>query len=102
MSASLDRLSFYVLDALADDWESLEQIVPHVGRFIGVGDASHIACVVVELLSKGLLVEMKHTSLKPHMIVETPTEYWFSMTSKGRALWEAESRNLDSGDQQTT
>ena len=102
MSASLDRLSFHILNTMADDWESLEQIAPHVMEFSGIGNTSQIACVIVDLVSEGLLVEMKHVSLTPEMIVQTPIEYWFRMTPRGRALWEAESRNFDASEQQTT
>ena len=95
MRTALDKLGFYVMNATADDWESLEQIMPHVEEFVCVTDSSDVARLIVELVAEGLLEEMKHTPLTPQMIVRTPIEYWFAMTARGRALWDAESREYE-------
>ena len=92
MRTTLDKLSFYVMNATADDWESLEQIMPQVEEFTGVADSSRVARLIVELVAEGLLEEMKHIPVAPHMIIQTPIEYWFAMTARGRALWDAESQ----------
>jgi hypothetical protein len=90
MRTTLDKVSYFVMNATADDWESLEQIMPQVERFAGVTDSSQVARLIVDLVAEGLLEETKHTRVTPKMIVETPIEFWFAMTPAGRALWSSE------------
>ena len=95
MRTSLDKPSFFLMDATADDWESLEQIMPVVAEYAGVTDSSRVAGLIVELLADGLLEEMKHTPVTPQMIVQTPIEFWFAMTPAGRALWTSEAHKYE-------
>jgi|ERR1700722_2695210 len=90
MRTSLDKPSFWLMNATADDWESLDQILPQVKRHAGVGDCSQVARLIVDLVAEGLLEEMRHTPVTPQMIIQTPIEFWFAMTPAGRALWGSE------------
>ncbi|HKW93888.1 MAG TPA: hypothetical protein VJX92_18490 [Methylomirabilota bacterium] len=88
--ALLDSLTWHVMDATADDWESLEQILPHLRRFHGVVDPSEAAEVIVRLVRDGLMEEMRHGSVDAQAVVKEPIEYWFRMTPLGRSLWDSE------------
>jgi hypothetical protein len=93
MRTALDEFTWHMMDAMADDWESLDQTVPHIERFLGSTDRSRVAQLLVELVSEGLLREMErlpYQQLTPEMILHAPIEYWFSMTPGGRALWDSE------------
>jgi hypothetical protein len=92
MRTSLETLSFYVMNATADDWESLDQIMLDVAEFAEVADRPRVAKLIVDLLAEGLLEEMKQCPVTPKMIIQNPIEYWFGMTAKGRALWQTESQ----------
>ena len=92
MRTALDRLGFYVMNATADDWESLEQIMSQTTEFARVTDRSQVAHQIVELLREGLLQEMKKTPVTLEMIVQTPAEYWFGMTARGRTVWQSQSQ----------
>jgi len=85
-----DALTWYVMDATADDWESLEQILPHVNRFCDPADAGMIAKTVARLVSEGLMEEMQHSPVDIEAVLQDPIEYWFRMTKRGREIWEAE------------
>jgi hypothetical protein len=95
MRSTLDKPSFFLMNATADDWESLEQIMPQVKEFAGVTDSLLVSRLIVELIADGLLEEMKHTPVTPQMIVERPIEFWFTMTPAGRALWDSEARKYE-------
>jgi hypothetical protein len=95
MRSTLDKPSFFLMNATADDWESLEQIIPQVKEFAGVTDSLLVSRLIVELIADGLLEEMKHTPVTPQMIVERPIEFWFTMTPAGRALWDSEARKYE-------
>ena len=93
MRSTLDEFTWYIMDAMADDWESLDQIVPHIEHFVGSTDRSRVALLLVDLVSEGELQEMKlspEQQLTTEMIMKTPIKYWFSMTPHGRALWDSE------------
>ncbi len=78
------------MDATADDWESLEQILPQVQRFHGAVAPPEVAEVIVRLVRDGLMEEMQHGSIDAQEVVREPVEYWFRMTPLGRSLWESE------------
>ncbi len=86
----LDSLTWHVMDATADDWESLEQILPHVCATHGPVEAIAAAEVIARLMAESLMEEMQHASVIPQAIVSNPIEYWFRMTPRGRDLWDAE------------
>jgi hypothetical protein len=78
------------MDATADDWESLEQILPHVREAHGPVEAIAVAEVIARLMVGGLMEEMQHASVRPRAVVSEPIGYWFRMTPRGRVLWDAE------------
>jgi hypothetical protein len=84
----LNSMQWHVLDATADDWESLAQIVPHVNAWHGKTEPDAIARVIAELVSSGLLEEAEGRTVIASQLVEHPSRLWFSMTKSGRELWE--------------
>lgn len=93
MRTTLDEFTWLTMDAMADDWESLEQIVPHVEHFVDSAERARVARLLIELVSEGAVREMEqlpYRRLTAEMILGTPIEYWFSMTPAGRALWDSE------------
>jgi hypothetical protein len=86
----LDSLTWHVMDATADDWESLDQILPHVRETHGQVEAVAVAKVIARLIEEGLMEEMQRASVSAQAIVSDPIEYWFRMTPGGRATWETE------------
>ena len=85
-------MSFYVLNATADDWESFGQIMPQAAAFAGVTDRSQVAQQITAVLADGLLQEMKGASVTPESLRQAPDEYWFAMTPAGRTLWKNEAQ----------
>jgi hypothetical protein len=78
------------MDATADDWESLEQILPHVREFHGPIEGTAVAELIARLVGEGLMEEMQHPVIDPAQVVAEPIEFWFRMTSLGRATWDSE------------
>jgi hypothetical protein len=97
MRTALDRPAFEVMNATADDWESIDQIMSAVGRFVGMTDRFQVAKLIVDLISEGLLEVEPQKHVTTDGIVETPCEYWFRMTTSGRALWSAEAHKFELG-----
>jgi hypothetical protein len=93
----LDRLDWEIMNATADDWESLDQILPSVAAFCGPFNAHAVACSIARLVIEGLMEEMKHGAVEPESIVNTPIDYWFRMTSHGRELWSSEAERFAEG-----
>ena len=93
MEKLIDEYEWHVLDATADDWESLDQIVPHLERFLGPVDRAGIVRLIIKLVDDGMLKEMRYKAyrnLTAEMILETPMEFWFCMTTEGKELWDSE------------
>ena len=90
MRTTLDKLSFEVMNATADDWESLEQIMSAVEKYAGDTGRLAVARLIFDLVSEGLFEVGQNKSVTPELIVKDPLEYWFRMTTQGRALWDAE------------
>ena len=109
--ASLDRTDWEILDATADDWESLEQIFLLVcfeysdadsaaaarrgGTYRRVQDAvllEEIADRVRILLAKGLLTVRQGEGGRA-VTEQDDLSYvwkgWFRMTPQGKELWES-------------
>jgi len=86
----MDSLTWHVMDATADDWESLEQILPHVREFHGPVEPAAVAEIVGRLVREGLMEEMQRSVIDPEAVVADPIEFWFRMTPRGRAIWDAE------------
>jgi hypothetical protein len=99
----LDNLAWEIMDATADDWESIDQILPRVNEFFGSVEALIIAGTLALLVEEGLMrvarpVEEGYMTdvqngfvVEPRSVVDNPTEYWFCMTPRGRDLWDSES-----------
>ena len=87
----IDQVTWYVLDAMADDWESLDQIVPHIERELAPVDRTEVARILLRLLGRGLIEEMGHDPVTREKLLRDSVEYWFAMTPQGRQVWETES-----------
>ena len=81
-------LTLEVLNATADDWDSLEQIHPQVNQYWRVVEASVVAEEMIRLLAAGMFEVMPKTPLNPEAILADPIEYWVRMTPAGRAEWQ--------------
>ncbi len=91
-----DAISWEVLNATADDWESLEQVHPAVCRFVAPVSEGIVASVIARLVRDGLMEEMSGGVIDPAAIAANPTEFWFRMTPHGREVWEAEAARFQS------
>lgn len=79
------------MNATADDWESLTQIVPEVEQSLGPQARGAIEEAVRLAVSSGYLVA-KTGDWKPASLVDGEiAAYWFRMSDTGRAIWETES-----------
>lgn len=85
----LGSLTFWIMNATADDWESLDQIQPAVEQGWEPTPRVILAEEIVRLVQVGLLDEMPHRDrgngmLSVPAIVADPMHYWFRMTAEGR------------------
>jgi hypothetical protein len=87
-------LAFEVMNATADDWESLEQIHPQVNEYRGMVEASVVAEEMMRLLSIGLFEVMPKAPSTVEAILAEPTEYWFRMTPAGRSKWQKQAEEF--------
>lgn len=86
-----DVIRFWVMNATADDWESLEQIQLDVARsYLRIGPDA-IAMEIMRLLELGLFEAMPRTPESAEQIATSPFEVWFRMTQRGRTAWESDS-----------
>ena len=95
----LGSLTFWIMDATADDWESLDQIQPVVDKWWESTQRLVVAEEIVRLVQTGLFEEMPHQDrgndeLSAAAIVADPMRFWFRMTAKGRGQWELESSTI--------
>ena len=81
-----DSLAWELMNATADDRESLEQLVSQVRRFRGSVDPATAAEVVAGLVGEGLMEEMRGVTIEPAAVVADPSDYWFRMTPTGRSV----------------
>ncbi len=86
----MDSLTWHVMDATADDWESMEQMLPHVHACHGPAEPAAVAEVVARLVCDGLMEEMRHAIIDPTEVVANPVEFWFRMTPRGRGVWDSD------------
>ena len=85
----LDSLTFHVMNATADDWESLEQILPQVRESCGPVESIAVAELIAQLVNEGLLQEMRNPVIDPAAVLANPIDFWFRMTVRGRSVWES-------------
>ncbi len=76
----VDVIAWEVLNATADDWESVEQLHAAVVRSLAPVNRKAVAGVAERLVAAGLF-EQRPTDAPP-------AEAWFRMTAAGRASWE--------------
>lgn len=86
----LDSLTWHVMDAMADDWESIEQIRPHVRRYAEPASDERIFQILRQLHENELVRIMDGKGYGTRRFPTEPRDCWFSMTERGRALWDAE------------
>jgi hypothetical protein len=86
----LDSLTWHVMDALADDWESIEQIRPHVHRYAEPASDEAIIQILRRLHEIGLVTIMDAEGYGVGSFPAQASDCWFSMTERGRLLWDAE------------
>ena len=79
----MDPLTWLVLNATADDWESITQIQKHVAEQLEDYPELELATTIKKLVEDGLIKVMNGTEFEPSNLLERPTEYWFGMTIPG-------------------
>ena len=89
----VDATTWHILDATADDWESLDQIEKHVQCWCGPIGREAIAAVICNLLGLGLFDEMQGRDVVSADVLDRPIEFWFRMTERGREFWESAALN---------
>ena len=87
---SLDPLTWHVMDAMADDWESIAQIRPHVLQYCGATPDERIFQILRQLHENELIKIMDDDGYGTSSFPSDPSECWFCMSDAGEALWEAE------------
>jgi hypothetical protein len=85
----LDSLAWHIMDAMADDWESIRQIELHVTRFHGAADHHAIFKILRKLHGESFLRIMDEDGNGIDDFPDAPETAWFSMTESGRDLWDA-------------
>lgn len=86
----LDSLTWHIMDAMADDWESIEQIEPHVRRFHGSAERHAILEILCRLHDDSFLRIMDENGNGTDDFPDGPETAWFSMTDTGRELWDSD------------
>jgi hypothetical protein len=87
---SFDALSWHVMNAMADDWESIEQIRPVVYRHHGQASDKRIFQILRQLHENELIRVMDEDGYATAAFPADPTACWFSMTETGQTLWDSE------------
>lgn len=86
----ISSLTWHVMDALADDWESIEQIRPCVLQFVGATPDEEIFRTLRMLHDSQYIRLMNDSGNADDCFPDDPSHYWFSMTDAGRAIWDDE------------
>jgi hypothetical protein len=87
---ALDSLTWHVMDAMADDWESIVQIRPHVRQYCGSIPDERIFQILRQLHENQLIKIMDADGHGTSSFPDDPSECWFCMSETGEALWDAE------------
>ena len=85
---ALDRLTWHIMDAMADDWESIDQIQPYIRDYCGPMADERVITILRELHAEGLIEIMEVGEDRNDSFPADPSRSWFSMTPTGRALWD--------------
>jgi hypothetical protein len=86
----LDQWQWHVMDAMADDWESIVQIRPHVVEHCGATTDQQIFDVLRDLRQAGLVRLMDADGYGTDAFPADAHDHWFSMTESGMSLWDSE------------
>jgi hypothetical protein len=76
------------MDATADDWESVDQVIPDVERWLGPQNPDQIQKIILSLFDEGLLELMPLEGVTVETLKTDLRGCWFSMTTEGRRLWD--------------
>ena len=99
---ALDSITWHILLAMADDWESIVQIQDTLRRFaFEVPDAA-VFDTLHELHRDAYIKIMGPDGQPSDAFPDDPTEYWFYFTPAGEELWasgEAQFRRRDPADE---
>jgi hypothetical protein len=87
---ALDELTWHVMDAMADDWESIVQIRPHVFQYCGPTSDDTIFQTLLRLHEAECIEIMDEEGQGTSVFPDDPKGCWFSMTKRGRSLWNSE------------
>jgi hypothetical protein len=87
---TLDSQTWLIMDAMADDWESIEQIRPHVSELNGHVSDDAISVTLRTLHDQGLIRIMDDNGNSVSDFPKDPTTCWFSITNNGRTLWDTQ------------
>jgi len=88
---SVDLLAWHIMEATADDWESVDQIIPEVEGRIGVQDPVMFHKVILELFENEFLELMPMTGITQQTLKDDPKKCWLTMSAKGRRVWNENS-----------
>jgi len=88
MKPRFDALTWYVMDATADDWESIAQVIPDVEQWLGPQDPDQIQKIILGLFDEGLFELMPLEGITSETLKTDLKRCWFSMTPEGRRLWD--------------
>ena len=83
----IDLVTWDVLNAMADDWESIDQIEPQVRCFHGAVPRPAIFSLLRQLYEAGHLRIRDESGNQLSHFPESPETAWFSMTESGRLIW---------------
>lgn len=83
-----DSLTWHIMDAMADDWESIAQIESHVIRYHGPVERNAIVETLRRLHGDSLVRIMDENGCGTDSFPDVPETAWFSMTDAGRELWD--------------
>jgi hypothetical protein len=84
----IDSLTFFTLNAMADDWESIVQIEPQVNEYHGPATHQQIFGAIRDLYVGGYLRAMDENGYETSRYPDDEKSAWFSMTDAGRRLFE--------------
>jgi hypothetical protein len=86
------HLDWLILDATADDFESIVQIAPNVLSDLPQTPRVEIARHIIELLRGGFLQQLERGEISLEDFASVPERlqppFWFGMTPRGADAWE--------------
>ncbi len=85
----LDPLSFYIMNAMADDWESIAQIEPDVSIYHEPTKRPTIFDALRRLHDLRLLQIRDEEGNRLSGFPASADSAWFAMTERGRHVWDS-------------